>query len=84
MDIINLLTNPPILAYPDLEKPYIMHTDASPERLGAVLYQRQGKEQGAIAYASRSLSPTEKKYNLHSVKLEFLALKWAVTEQCKD
>ena len=83
-NIINLLTNPPVLAYPDPEKPYILHTDASQEGLGAVLYQRQGKELRVIAYASRSLSPTEKKYNLHSGKLEFLALKWAVTEQFKD
>ena len=31
-----------------------------------------------IAYASRSLSKTKKNYNAH--KLEFLALKWSVTE----
>ena len=30
-NIINLLTNPPVLAYPDPEKPYILHTDASQE-----------------------------------------------------
>ena len=29
------------MAYPDFNKPYILHTDASKERLGAVLYQEQ-------------------------------------------
>ena len=32
-----------------------------------------------IAFASRSLSNTERNYPVH--KLEFLALKWAITDQ---
>ena len=35
-----------------------------------------------VAYASRELKGGEKKY--HSSKLEFLALKWAVTDQFKE
>ena len=35
-----------------------------------------------VAYASRELKGGEKKY--HSSKLEFLALKWAVTNQFKE
>ena len=35
-----------------------------------------------IAYASRGLSKSEKNYPVH--KLEFLALKWAVTEKYHD
>ena len=36
----------------------------------------------AIAFASRGLSKSERKYPAH--KLEFLALKWAVTEKFSD
>ena len=72
------LSNPPILAYPDFNKPFELHTDACTSGLGAVLYQ----EKNVIAYASRSLNKSEKKYS--AFKLEFLALKWAVTEKFKD
>ena len=70
----------PILAYADYTKPFKLHTDASELGLGAVLYQTQ--EDGTdrvIAYASRSLNQAEKKYPAH--KLEFLALKWSVTDR---
>ena len=83
-ELITLLTNSPLLAFPDPEEPYILHTDASQDGLGAVLYQKQKGKNRVIAYASRTLSPAEKKYNLHSRKLEFLALKWAITDQFRD
>ena len=37
-----------------------------------------------IAYASCSLTPAEKNCNLHAGKIEFLALKWAVSDQFRD
>ena len=37
-----------------------------------------------IAYASRSLTPAEKNYKLYFGKLEFLALKWAVSDNFRD
>ncbi|KAI3376240.1 hypothetical protein L3Q82_016744 [Scortum barcoo] len=70
------------MAYPDLEKPFVLHVDASEKGLGAVLYQRQNGSLRVIAYGSRTLTAAERNYKLHSGKLEFLALKWAVTEQC--
>ena len=82
--IISCLTSPPVMAYPNYECPFIVHTDASKEGLGAVLYQKQDGKVRVIAYASRTLSPAEQKYHLHSGKLEFLALKWAITERFRD
>ena len=74
-----LCTESPVLAYADFKAPFILHTDASGEGLGAVLYQVQEGGQRVIAYASRSLSKSEKNYPVH--KLEFLALKWAITDK---
>ena len=70
----------PILSFPDFNKPFLLETDASGKGLGAVLSQKQ--EDGRyhpVAYASRVMNGTELKY--HSNKKEFLALKWAITEQ---
>ncbi|KAK7904447.1 hypothetical protein WMY93_017054 [Mugilogobius chulae] len=82
--LVNQLTNPPVMAYPDFQRPFILHVDASEDGLGAVLYQRQGGVLRVIGYGSRTLSPAEKNYKLHSGKLEFLALKWAITERFRD
>lgn len=82
--LITMLTSPPVLAYPDFNSPFCLHTDASEQGLGAVLYQRQDGKLRVIAYGSRTLSPAEKNYCLHSGKLEFLALKWAVCERFRD
>ena len=73
----DLCSNTPILAYADYTKKFILHTDASELGLGAVLYQEQDKEKRVISYASQTLSASERNYPAH--KLEFLALKWAVT-----
>lgn len=56
----------------------------SEQGLGAVLYQRQEGKLRVIAYGLRTLSPAEKKYRLHSGKLEFLALKWVVCKKFYD
>jgi len=77
-----LLTTPPILGYPEFDKPFELHTDASGLGLGAVLYQEQKGQKKVIAYASRCLTKSEKNYS--AFKLEFLALKWSVTEKFSD
>lgn len=43
-NLVNMLTSPPILAYPDFELPFVLHTDASNEGLGAVLLSAAGKQ----------------------------------------
>ena len=67
------------MAYADFKSPFILHTDVSSDGLGAVLYQNQDNQRMVIAYASRSLFPSERHYPAH--KLEFLALKWAITDK---
>ena len=51
-----LSTESLILAYADFKAPFVLHTDASKDGLGAVLYQVQDGQKRVIAYASRSLS----------------------------
>ena len=75
-ELLEKLTTPPILAYPDFEKPFVLHTDASIQGLGCALFQVQDEKLRVIGYGSRTLNKSEAKY--HSSKLEFLALKWAV------
>lgn len=77
--LIDKLTSAPILAFANPSLPYILHTDACCEELGAALYQEQDGHPIVIAYASRGLSKSERNYPTH--KLEFLALKWAVCEK---
>ena len=77
--IIQKLTSAPVLGFANPKLPYILHTDASTIGLGAALYQIQDGLQKVIAFASQGLSKSETRYLAH--KLEFLALKWAVTEK---
>lgn len=79
--LIDCLVRPPVLGFPEFSQPFILHADALNQGLGAVLYQSQGGKLHVIAYGSRTLTATKKNYNLHSGKLEFLALKWAITEK---
>lgn len=84
-DLVDCLTSAPLMAYPDFNREFILHTDASQEGLGAVLYQQQYNGcLAVIGYGSRTLTPAEKNYHIHSGKLEFLALKWAITERFRD
>ena len=82
--LVDKVTSPPLLAYPDYNAPFIVHTDASQDGLGAVLYRKQNGCTRVIAYASRTLTPSERNYHMLSGKLEILALTWAVTEQFRN
>ena len=72
------VTSPPILAFPDFQLPFILHTDASAKGLGLALYQIQENQLRVSGYGSRTLVAAENKY--HSSKLEFLPIKWAIYE----
>ena len=71
------------MVFADFKKPFHLETDASSKGLGAVLLQELDDGQyHPVAFASRELKGGEPKY--HSSKLEFLALKWAVTKQFRE
>ena len=76
-------TTAPVLAFADLKRPFLLETDASKYGLGAVLQQvQEDRKYHPIVYASHTLRGSEANY--HSSKLEFLPLKWAMTQQFKE
>ena len=77
--LIDKCAQAPILAYADFFLSFELFIDASGIGLGAILYQTQEGKKRVIAYASRTLSQSKARYPAH--KLEFLPLKWALTDQ---
>ena len=63
-----LLTNSPILAYPDFTKPFKLTTDASNVAVGGVLSQSEKP----LAYFSRTLNSAERNYS--TIEKELLAI----------
>ena len=79
------LTSAQVLGHPDLGKPFILEVDASLHGLGAVLSQQQDDKRVVLGYASRRLRDSEQNMNNYSsMKLELLALKWAISEKFRD
>ena len=70
----------PCLAFANFNKPFLLETDANKLGLGAMLSIKQADSQyHFVAYASWSLTTHE--HNYHSMKQEFLVLKWAIAKQ---
>ena len=79
------LISAPILGYPDFLLPFILEIDASHDGLGAILSQDQDGCRVVLAYASRSLHGAECNMDRYSsMKLELLAMKWAISEKFRD
>ena len=73
----------PVMAFADYMKDFLLETEASMEGLGALFSQKQADGcYHPVAYGSWALTAHEKNY--HSTKLEFLMLKWAITEHFKE
>ena len=65
------LVHAPILAFPTETGQYILDTDASNFGLGGVLSQIQGDVERVVAYCSRALRPSQRRYC--TTKREMLA-----------
>ena len=66
------LTSTPILAFPSMNEPFILYTDASQFAIGAVLAQVQNGLERVICYASKSLNKAQSRYS--TTKRELLAI----------
>lgn len=65
------LVTPPILAYPDFARPFILQTDTSDQAIGAILSQEHDGQENVISYWSRRLDKSEKNYS--TIEREALA-----------
>ena len=73
----------PVLAFAYYTKEFLLEIDASKEGIVMVFSQKQMDGwYHLVAYGSQALTADEKNY--HSTKLEFLVLKWVVTEHFKE
>ena len=65
------LTEAPVLAVTDPERPLVLMTDASRVGVGAVLTQRSSEDGRVrvVAYHSRKLTSTEQRYTVHEREL---------------
>ena len=70
-----LLSNP-VLKLPELQKEFVLRTDASDVGIGAALMQEQDGKLFPVSYASRKLLPREQNYS--TIERECLAIIWAV------
>lgn len=70
------LVSAPILANPDFTQPFVIESDASDNAVGAALIQKLDGEPRIIAYFSKKLSSTQKRYA--SVEKECLGVLLAI------
>ena len=67
-DIKKVISKETLLAYPNFNKPFVVHTDASKTQLGAVISQ----DKQPIAFYSRKLNPAQTRYT--TTERELLAI----------
>jgi len=70
------LITPPIVAFPDFDKEFMIFTDASNYGIGAILSQIQGDKEVVIAYSSRHLNAAERNYS--AIEREALAIVYGI------
>ena len=75
------LSKPPVLAFPDWSKQFIVRTDASGQGLGCTLSQEHDGVRRPIAFFSRKIVGAELNYDARN--LECLAVHWGTTK-CRE
>ena len=77
-DLKTVLLNPPVLALPKADKPYVIETDASAYQVGCALLQEQDTgNYHPVGFWSRTLTQAERNYS--ATERECLAVVWSVT-----
>lgn len=71
------LMNPPVLAYPRFDLPFVVISDASNYAAAAILTNRDGKDERPIQYFSRTFNDAQTRYS--TVHKELLAAVWGIT-----
>lgn len=66
------LTQPPLLAFPDMNRPFYLFTDASKSGISSILMQKAGNKENVIEYYSKTITPTMQRYSI--VELEMLSI----------
>jgi hypothetical protein len=73
-----LITSAPIIMIPNNDDQFRLETDASDFAVGAVLSQKQNNTWKPVAFLSRSLTPTQRNYEIYDKEL--LAIMLALEE----
>lgn len=70
-----------VLAHPNFDEPFLLSVDASSNGLGAILSQvpEGGTVARPIDFSSKSLSYAQSRYPAH--RLEFFAMRWAISNK---
>jgi len=66
----------PVLCLPDVNKPFILQTDASADGIGAILLQEVNGVKHPVAFASKRLLPRQR--NFSTIERDALAIVWGV------
>jgi hypothetical protein len=72
----NALIRAPILIQIDLTKPFIFDVDWSTQRDGAILSQREARNERVVAYANKGFFPIQQRF--HPMEGECYVLIWGI------
>ncbi len=66
----------PVLVRPDFRKTFCLDVDRSPKGVGAILFQKEGRLEQVVTYASKGLTSSQRKF--HPMEGECYTLIWGV------